>query len=310
MSDRIGTGGALMIKIDGSKVKQLRESQGLTQLYLATAVEVTTDTISRWENKRYPTIKQDNGLKLAEALDVRLEDILDNAPSAEENVDPPSSPQPNDHETISVSKNNKKLHFGLIACVSVLVMAGYYFYSKNIDEPIHALRIMPERTIANLPFPVVIEVIGDPDKPVSLILKEELPSNAKLLFASPKTSGKKNKAPGIKWIQKMTGRTVFAYMVKMQGEPERFTPFSGSVAVHLAEEEPIPVEGPTSISLGKHHWADTNADNIISDREILTVYDQYSGIEGFDINIDLIERMWLGSRYQWDDTSNSFTILP
>ncbi len=66
-----------MVKIDGAKVKLLREKQGLTQLYIATAVQVTTDTISRWENKRYPSIKKENGLNLAEALGVDLEYLLE-----------------------------------------------------------------------------------------------------------------------------------------------------------------------------------------------------------------------------------------
>jgi DNA-binding transcriptional regulator YiaG len=42
-----------MVKIDGSRVRIIRESKGLTQLYIATVVGVTTDTISRWENRRY-----------------------------------------------------------------------------------------------------------------------------------------------------------------------------------------------------------------------------------------------------------------
>jgi DNA-binding transcriptional regulator YiaG len=58
MADNTYPGAMVMVKIDGSKVKQLREQNGLTQLYVATAVQVTTDTISRWENKRYPTIKK------------------------------------------------------------------------------------------------------------------------------------------------------------------------------------------------------------------------------------------------------------
>ena len=66
-----------MAKIDGAKVRRLREVKGLTQLYLATFVGVTTDTVSRWENKRYQTIKQANAMKLAEALEVSIEDILD-----------------------------------------------------------------------------------------------------------------------------------------------------------------------------------------------------------------------------------------
>ena len=80
MTDNTFAGPMSMVKIDGAKIKLLREQQGLTQLYLATAVEVTTDTISRWENRRYPSIKRDNGLKLAEALNVQLEDILEDIP--------------------------------------------------------------------------------------------------------------------------------------------------------------------------------------------------------------------------------------
>jgi micrococcal nuclease len=36
-----------MVKIDGSKVRSLREAKGLTQLYIATVVEVTTDNYGR-----------------------------------------------------------------------------------------------------------------------------------------------------------------------------------------------------------------------------------------------------------------------
>jgi transcriptional regulator with XRE-family HTH domain len=52
MTEELLPGGIMMVKIDGSKVRRLREQKGLTQLYVATAVQVTTDTISRWENKR------------------------------------------------------------------------------------------------------------------------------------------------------------------------------------------------------------------------------------------------------------------
>ena len=83
-----------MVKIDGSKVRSLRESKGLTQLYISTVVGVTTDTISRWENKRYPSIKEENALKLADALEVSLEQILEK----EEEL-----PRPDDAPAVSVS---------------------------------------------------------------------------------------------------------------------------------------------------------------------------------------------------------------
>ena len=63
------------IAIDGLKIRQLRETKKLTQLYVANVVGVTTDTISRWENNRYPTIKRDNAEKLAAALEVGLAEI-------------------------------------------------------------------------------------------------------------------------------------------------------------------------------------------------------------------------------------------
>ena len=64
-----------------SYFKEIREKKGLTQLYIATAVGVTTDTISRWENRRYPSIKTENGEKLAELqLRVTNEEGKDTTP--------------------------------------------------------------------------------------------------------------------------------------------------------------------------------------------------------------------------------------
>ncbi len=68
------------VDINGNKIRLLREQKELTQLYLATVVGVTTDTISRWENRRYPSIKPENARKLAEALGYSIEELLDDGP--------------------------------------------------------------------------------------------------------------------------------------------------------------------------------------------------------------------------------------
>src|SRR6185369_18076233 len=67
---------APVVSIDGNKIRTIREANKLTQLYVASVVGVTTDTISRWENNRYPSIKRDNALRLAGALEVDLAAIL------------------------------------------------------------------------------------------------------------------------------------------------------------------------------------------------------------------------------------------
>ena len=77
-----------IVALDGAKVKKVREAKKLTQLYVASVVGVTTDTISRWENNRYPSIKRDNAEKLAVALEVELEEIL----KQEEPEAPPTEP--------------------------------------------------------------------------------------------------------------------------------------------------------------------------------------------------------------------------
>ena len=66
------------VAIDGARVRAIREEKKLTQLYVASVVGVTTDTISRWENNRYPTVRRDNAEKLAGALEVELPEILTN----------------------------------------------------------------------------------------------------------------------------------------------------------------------------------------------------------------------------------------
>src|SRR5512145_1266747 len=79
--------------LDGGILKRIREEKRLTQLYVASVVGVTTDTISRWENNRYPTIKRDNAEKVAMALEVPLEEILRQEPAAPE-PEPEAVPLP------------------------------------------------------------------------------------------------------------------------------------------------------------------------------------------------------------------------
>ena len=69
------------VQLDGSAIRRIREEQKLTQYYIAKVVGVTTDTVSRWENNRYPSVRRDNAILLAEALEVPVENILLDAES-------------------------------------------------------------------------------------------------------------------------------------------------------------------------------------------------------------------------------------
>ena len=111
----------------------------------------------------------------------------------------------------------------------------------------------------------------------------------------------------IKWLKKIAGNAFFAYMVSVSGKEQQTAEFSGTAAISHESESSI--SGPTSIVISHYHWADTNSDNIISDNEILAVYEQYGEITDIDLDIDLIEEIWMGSAYRWDAATATYKII-
>lgn len=315
MTDNSFIGPMSMVKIDGAKIKMLREQQGLTQLYLATAVEVTTDTISRWENRRYPSIKRDNGLRLAEALNVELEDLLEKTAEdveKEESSEETTSPEHLRSVDLSAATparlQKKRLLFILAATILCLALiVTWYFIRAPSSAPFAAERIVPSHCISGQPFPVIIKVTGAPDTANALIIKETIPESATIQATSPTLPAAGLKNSQIKWLNKIDQTALYAYIITVAGKEEEVVHFSGTAAISSKSESAI--QGRNTIILGRHHWADTNKDNIISDDEILAVYDKYSEITGLDINIDLIEEIWMGSAYQWDSATATFKII-
>lgn len=287
-----------MVKIDGAKVKRLREELGLTQLYLATAVQVTTDTISRWENKRYPSIKKENGLKLAEALEVELDALL------ETKIEP--------HPAVTKSLHIKKSWPLLIFSATTAVIIGLFGYVLiNQSPPVNllAIRAMPSHCISGQPFPVTITIINGPEKSAAIILKENLPEGSTILKTIPEVSAAGVRNAKIKWLRKIVKKELFSYAVKIDKKENYLVSFSGSISMNHGSSDSLTISGDSEIKIGEHHWADINGDNVISDNEILTVYDRYSDMEQLELNVDLMEGIWLGSGYSWNKATSSFEIF-
>ncbi|MHB8765688.1 MAG: helix-turn-helix domain-containing protein, partial [Deferrisomatales bacterium] len=64
------------LRLDGDRIRTLREDKGLTQLYVAEVAGVSVATVSRWENNRTPAVKRENAEALAQALEVEVDQIL------------------------------------------------------------------------------------------------------------------------------------------------------------------------------------------------------------------------------------------
>lgn len=308
MTDNAFPGPMSMVKIDGHKIKQLREQQGLTQLYLATAVEVTTDTISRWENRRYPSIKRENGIKLAQALNVSLDDLLEEEQkeSAGESLVPAGKESAPPRKPDSFRMVWPLL---LLSLTLFTVLLAFLYYSRQtpVSVPFSAVRTIPPHCIAGLPFPVLISTSGSSGSGSALIVKETIPVDTTIHQTVPKVTAGSLKNNQIKWLKKVSETSVFVYIASINSETGNTITFSGTAA--NSNDANSPITGDSSIVIGTHHWADTNRDNVIGDNEILIVYDQYSDIEGIDLDIDLIEEIWLGSGYRWNSDTNGIEIL-
>ena len=299
-----------MVKIDGSKVRSLREAQGLTQLYMATVVGVTTDTISRWENKRYPSIKEENGLKLAEALEVTLDDILEKEAEIKDSEETP---------TLAVSqsrvpKSNRSLLWIMILILVLLLPFVFYRFKQPEPVTIFATRVLPPHIPVGQPFPVIIQVETKEQGPFSLILKETLPADCEPLLSAPPFTGIDKKNGSLKWISRTAGQiTTFVYLAKRL-VTESSTPnnaplrFSGSITLRDKKSSKTIIAGSLVLPLADYHWADTNRDNRIEDAEILAAYDTFSALDNVEYDWQEIDDIWSGEGYHWDSNKQEYEI--
>lgn len=346
-SDKPLAGGIPMVSIDGVMIRRIREEKGLTQLYVATVVGVTTDTISRWENRRYPNIKKENALKLAQALETPLTDIIDHSPvstppesstsQAAETRKPDEQPTPQQKEPEiqpapeptppqSVSPANRPaasrlasqprvVLFSAFLLLTLIGLALFWWHTANNEAAqVEAVRILPEHVTPDLAFPVVIEVTSSDSetKPFSLILKETLPPGCIAIQGKPQFVPMASNPPVLKWIGKLTGaHAIYGYIAKFRSETkmESHQQFTGGLTVHADDNPSIAVSGPDTLQVTSFHWADTNSDGRIDDEELLSVYEIYGEIEGLNFGKKLIEEIWASKGYRWKPETRSYEIL-
>lgn len=288
----------IIVHIDGKRIKELREEQGLTQLYLATVVGVTTDTISRWENRRYPTIKKENGLKLAEALGVDLEEIC----AGEEKKESGGESGPKVSGPASRSFSWKSWILPALSALVVLVVAGIWQGRPGRPPSFQAVRTLPPHAAPGMSFPVVITLTGSTADPVSVLLRDELSCDCETYVSE---GGRMKKSFGSKprWIGKIGGETaVFAYMVRVgrtMHDRDRIT-FGGDFVTGKNSGAGKMISGDSGVDIAPFHWADSDRDHTISDEEILMVYEKFSAAEKSGLNLDTVEELWLAGRYLWN----------
>jgi len=332
-SEKPLAGGIPMVNIDGARIRRIREEKGLTQLYVATVVGVTTDTISRWENRRYPSIKKENAVKLAEALESQMADIIDHGkpalptePSSSQTCEPPCQEDPMPRPALEPTAPAATPPRALLAARPGIVLLGAFlllalaaglalirWHTNDEESQVTAFRTLPAHATPGIPFPVVIEVTTNASRPFSLILKETLPPDCIPAQGKPQFVFQESNPPVLKWIGKITGEhAVYSYLAKFKPEVklETIHQFTGGVTVRSDDNPSIPVSGTDSLQVSPFHWADNNSDGRIDDEELLSVYETYGGIEGLHFGKKLIEDIWAAKGYRWNPETRSYEILP
>lgn len=301
-SDRSEKTIAPSVAIDGARIRNIRETKRLTQLYVANVVGVTTDTISRWENNRYPSIKRDNAQKLANALEVSLEEIQRQEASA--GAGALSAPAP------SPFPDKRVLLFSGAGALLLLVVV-LFFARNEATDPI-AVRWAPRYAAPGEVIPVQVKVARQQNEPLGFILKEKLPAGMRLVSSLPPSPAAESSGSEVKWlVPSGTTPVTISYSVRTpatryQGKDARL---KGEIVLRgAAANRTEAVGGSSDIRLGAYHWADANGDGRIDDDEIMPAYYICDEMKGLGLDWKTIEAIWTGKGYRWDAKSG-YTVL-
>jgi transcriptional regulator with XRE-family HTH domain len=285
--------------LDAAEVKRIREEQQLTQLYVSKVVGVTTDTISRWENNRYPTIRRENGLKLAEALGVPLDALL--LKPVEELVEP----------ALPV---RKKISFVWILSVTLVIvglMAFFYSLAEKPPLPASATgeRILPEYAGPGSSIPVQIRLTHRIQNG-GIIIREYFPKGWKIIQSYPPASSLDNVNGVARWIIKAgddRDRVVYLVGVDSAAKLNVEEIFQGEiVASKEGNQSAVPIQGESSIVVSSRHWADADGDGKIDDGEMLEASFVIEDMTGVHLDWHDLEKLWDAGSYTWDKSKGQF----
>ena len=287
------------VSVDGNLARRIREEKKLTQLYVAKVVGVTTDTISRWENNRYPSIKRENALRLAEALDVPIEEVL------QREADTDAEPLPS---TPSARSPWRFLPLLLIP----LIIVGVYLLTARTSPPPSSMvgtRELPNFAAPGTTFPVRVH-LDISNAPKGFILREHFPPGWKLIEAVPPASSVDNESGMARWILKPDEnlrRVSYLIRVDPKAVIGKGGEFSGEIIANPdGSSVPASVNGDNRTRIARFLWADQNGDQTVDDAEMLQASDTLDQMRGIHLDWAALEEIWDAGSYNWDPKKERF----
>lgn len=299
-----------LFAIDGRKIKSVREKQKLTQLYVATSLGVTVDTISRWENGRSPNIKLENAEKLAEVLGLELADIA----MKPDQPEPPPAQQKETGKAIGMRWTQQPVWcwwFAGLVLVGLSVFLTLRLPASKETARLKVQRLLPPHAALNQPFPVILKVTSQDSTPPSFILKEQVGDNCQVIEGSPAFMVVNKQQRFIKWLSQthQPGPYYFSYLARSGNETKSGDTLFFKGQAKATDIGAVQVEGDQSLTIANYHWADANRDYVIDDEEILTLYSSIKVMQELGIDMEEIRRIWASHGYRWDEDTEEFVAL-
>lgn len=295
-----------IVAIDGTAIKRIREAKKLTQLYVASVVGVTTDTISRWENNRYPTIRRDNAEKMATALEVPLGEILMREPAAPE-PEPQAAPLPPSRRQRFAPL---VLAVGLGTLLAALVV-GIVISRRGAVE-LAAIRTLPPYGAPAQLIPVQVKVERRAVTGGGFIVKERIPSGWRFVSSNPPVTGEVGERE-VKWLVPGGAEPVtisYTLLAPRDFPLGQQAEFGGEIV--LADGKATrrgTIGGQSRLTVNGRHWADTNGDGRIDDNEIMPAYYLSEEMKGLGLDWKTIETIWSSSGYTWNEQLRIFEVV-
>lgn len=304
--------------LDGAAVRRIREEKRLTQLYVAKVVGVTTDTISRWENNRYPTVRRENLFKLGEALEspahllVKADVVM--VESAEEDDSTATVALPASGKTQTYSPG-RALLLGGIALFFVAWFVLYRLLTPHLSPPqaaspdFTATRTLPRYAAPGMIIPVRLHLKVD-DATKRYIIREHFPPGWEVIEASPPASSIDNQDGMARWIVKQgEERSLIVYLVRVDPRSPvgMIARFHGEIVANLDEKsQPIVSAGETEMTVGPYVWSDLSGDSTVDDAEMLEASQAFEDLEGVHLEWKELEGLWDAGRYRFDSAGRRF----
>lgn len=289
------------LKIDGEVIRRLREEQGLTQLYIAKVVGVTSDTISRWENNRYPSIKTANAQRLAEALEVEMDAIVR---------------QPDEEDVAGIHKpvmqrrltNARIMLFGLGVVVLVTSLIWMWLLLTSPEHDVRAERLLPSYAAPGTEVPVKLTFTGSAAR---VVVREQIPAGWALVEAIPKPDSFDPATGLMRWIMEVGQEPVsihYLTRVAEQAPLHSLEKFRGELVLRSEDPENgrTGMVGANQLVIEQIHWADLNADSRIDDDEMLDASYLAESAGSLALGMEKLEKLWMSEHYYWNPDVKGF----